>query len=175
MCYCILPLYGVHGYVFSAVNFGIKGQGAVWACRVDLAAHNRHLVYLIDNKSKQIKIPAQLPRLVTFTHGSSCLWRGCLPNCGCCQDMCHRPIFLPKYSLLRVAFWQCLHQGKLKCILEMISLDIHRGWRVMKKPTFNCAHPECWVYGVPSAIRNITLLTIDRNETLVTHARNMIC
>lgn len=41
-----------------------KRSGAVWACREDLAAHNRHFVSLIGNKREQIKSHVQLPRLV---------------------------------------------------------------------------------------------------------------
>lgn len=159
MSHCILPVYGLYGLVFHAVNSGIKRSRAVWACRVDLAAHSRHLVSLIGNKSEQIKSPVQLPRLVTFTHWSLCLWRRRLPNSGCCLDMWHWPIFLPNIvsyvgvvALVTglVQQWRRLHQERSDVYLKY-GYMLH--WRVMKRGEdcfVNCSHPVS-VYGAPSA------------------------
>lgn len=97
---------------FYSVNSGMKGK------------HKGHPVFLIGNKSLQIKGLVQIPRLLTFTHWSRCLWQHPLPNPGCCLDMCHWPIFLPNIvsyvgilALVRGLF-QCLHQKRSNIYLE---------------------------------------------------------
>lgn len=112
--YCILSVWALQqGFPCCKLCYKrSRADSAFWVC---LAAHNRHFVSQMGNKSSQIKSPMQLPRLVTFTHWSSCLWQRHLPNPGCCLDVSHWPIFfLPNivsyvsiFALVRGLVQQC--------------------------------------------------------------------